>query len=193
MYSSNNVDSELLQDALNITKEKMNKSAVDIPDDSLPTIYLYKNDIFFNVSLPNFFSRTTVYQPFYNRIHIRLNDLYTNGIINQDWLSVVIAREKIHSLQVERYGILAYILFIPKWISAGYAEYVIHDDIPSDKQYEEWLTIVNAGESINKYFEAWILARHAIDEMGYNIDELHNGEVDREVVEKSLLNWVEKS
>lgn len=87
---------------------------------------------------------------------------------------------------------LNYRLFIPKWIIEGYAEYASNDRVPPDKDYEEWLRRVNAGESINEYFEYWVLVRHAIDEMEYSIDELHNGEVDRELVAQSLLNWVEK-
>lgn len=117
--------------------------------------------------------------------------MYTDGILNQDWLSSVIAHEKIHTLQLERYGVLTYKLFIPQWIGEGYAEYA-SNDAPPDKDYKEWLRRVNAGKSINKYFEYWVLVRHAIDELGYSIDELHNGEVDRDVVEQSLLNWVEK-
>lgn len=46
IYSNNNVDSELLQDVLNIAKEKMKKPAINIPG-SLPAIYLHNNDIFF--------------------------------------------------------------------------------------------------------------------------------------------------
>ena len=30
-------------------------------------------------------------------------------------------------------------------------------------------------------------------QMEYSIDELHNGEVDHEVVKQSLLNWVENN
>ncbi len=193
IYSSNNVDSELLQDVLNITKERMNKSAINIPG-SFPTIYLYNNDIFFHLSTLNFFSNATaVYGAVYKRIHVRLNavNMYTDGIINRNWLSLIITHEKIHSLQYERYGILAH-SFVSKWIGEGYAEYA-SGDAPSDKGYEEWLRRVNAGESINKGFEYWILVRHAIDEMGYSIDELHNGEVDREVVKESLLNWLGKT
>lgn len=191
IYSNNNVNSELLQNVLNIAKEKMKKSAVDMPK-SLPTIYLYKNDTFFNVSLLNFFSNTTTYDPFYNRIHIKLNDLYANEVLNQDWLSTLITHETTHRLLVERYGILTYTFFMPNWTREGYAEYVSHNHAPPDKDYKEWLTIVRAGKNINQSFESWILVRHAIDEMGYSVDALHNGDVDRETVEQSLLNWVEK-
>lgn len=194
IYSSNNVDSELLQDVLDITKEKMKKSAIDIPE-LLPTIYLYNHDIFYYLSMLNFSSNSTaVYDTVYKRIHVRLNEehMYTDGIMNQDWLSTVIAGEKIHNLQHERYGILTYLFLIPKWVSKGYVQYVSYDHVPPDKDYEEWLRRVNAGESINKSFEYWVLVRHAIDQMGYSVDELHNGDADRKVVEKSLLNWVEK-
>jgi len=193
IYSSNNVDSELLQNVLDITKERMEKSAIN-RSGSFPTIYLYNNDILFHLSTLIFSNATAVYGAVFKRIHVRLNsvNMYTDGIINQNWLSLVITHEKIHSLQYERYGILVY-SFVPKWIGEGYAEYASGDaPAPSDKNYEKWLRRVNAGESIHKGFEYWILVRHAIDEMGYSIDELHNGEVDREVVEKSLLNWAEK-
>jgi len=194
IYSSNDVDSELLQDVLNVTKEKMKKSTIDIPE-SLPTIYLHKNDIVFYLStLVVPFNATAVYSAFYKTIHVRLNEesMYTDGIINQDWLSTVIAHQKTYSLQYERYGILTYTLFTPKWIGEGYVRYVGYDHIPPDEDYVEWLKRVNTGESINKNFEYWVLVHHAIGEMGYSIDELHNGDVDRELVEKSLLNWVEK-
>jgi len=36
------------------------------------------------------------------------------------------------------------------------------------------------------------LVRHVIDEMGYSADALHKGKVEREVVEKSLLVWLEE-
>lgn len=87
------MDSELLQDVLDITKEKMKKSAIDISG-SLPTIYLYKNDILFYLFTLNFPSnnRMAVYQASYKRIHVKLNavNMYTDGIINQDYLSIVI-------------------------------------------------------------------------------------------------------
>ncbi len=195
IYSNNNMDLGLLQNVLDITKEKTKTFTIDAPK-SLPPIYLHNNDIVFYLSTLRFPSNTTaVYGAIYNRIHVRLNEknMYINKVLDQDWLSTVIAHEKIHHLQYERYGIFTYTLFMPKWVSEGYARYVSYDHIPPDVDYDEWLRMVNAGESVNENFESWVLVIHAIDQMGYSIDELHNGEVDREEVEKSLLDWVKNN
>lgn len=197
IYSSSNVSSESLKNVLNITKEKI-KQKIKEPNinvlGSLPTIYLHNNDILFSLSTFLFTSNSVASHGVsaIKRIHVRLNaeHMYTGGILNKEWLSVLITHEAVHNLMYERYGILTY-MFIPRWVNEGYARYVSYDHAPPDTDYEDWLKMIKAGEKMNKYFEYEVLVRHAIEQMGYSVDELHKGEVDREAVEKSFLNWVE--
>ncbi|MCF6344891.1 MAG: hypothetical protein L3J00_00300 [Thiomicrorhabdus sp.] len=195
IYANNNVNSELLQNILDITNERMKKTGID-GSESLLTIYLHNNDILFSLSAIRFPSNVKAVHEgiIFKRMHVSLNEegIHINGIPNQDWLSIIITHERIHNLQYKRYGILTYTLFIPEWVKEGYAGYISRGRVPSDKDYEEWLRRINAGENINKHFEYSILVRHAIDKMGYSPDELHNDEVDHEMVKKSLLIWVEK-
>ena len=139
-----------------------------------PGLVLFNNDV--EANYENYIM--------WSRIHISYADV-SSDVTN---LVDLLAHETVHDLQAKRYGFFSHFL-VPKWVLEGYPEYVVSN--PDWRKYKNRLIRIRSGKKVYPYFKYWLLVRHAIEKMGYSVDDLHENKVSREAVEKSLLRWLE--
>ena len=177
----------IIRDSSNL----LDQASIDLNGDVV-NIYDFQSSVLYFIFNPFAPLAFGYYSVFTNNIFLYQGDI-SNGLAkapriqnNTQSLAGLIAHEIVHYYQTKTYGSVSF-YFSPAWVIEGYATYVSKTSSLGEQKGEEFIKSKRKYQNIVEwYFYSYSLVKHALESMGIDISELHQGKYDIKTISNSL-------